>query len=281
MGRFSEKLASMYLTAWNMVAILVLLGWGLVMAGSAAFEKGFWAMNSVLIRDWLMSQDGNSYLLKLWFIGLCLLMTLLGINLIFCSWEKIYRIIRAKFSFTKFYMLIVHALFGLVALFHIGGLMLGYEQNDIMLGNGMSCILKNGYEIKVNSIHFAGNVGILDKTYRSIKKEDLDYKMSYVEVILSQNGRELCKDNIYIFKPLKYGNTRVTLKSFISPAETNQAQINATTTPWIKLTATKNPVLSAFLIIYPFMIAGILIHLILTWRSLAINRAIQETSNSN
>jgi hypothetical protein len=95
----------MRLTVWNMGVIIFWLGWGLVMAGSSAYEKGFLAMNNVLVRDWFMSQDGNSRLLKLWFIGLCLLMTLLGINLIFCSWQKIYKIIRVKFSGPKLYML--------------------------------------------------------------------------------------------------------------------------------------------------------------------------------
>ena len=238
-------------------------------------------MNRILIRDWLMTPDADSHLLKLWFIGICLLMTLLGVNLIFCSWEKIYRIIRVKFSGPKFYMLIVHAFFGLVALFHLGGFMLGYEQNDISLGEGMSTKLRDGYEVKINAINFAGNLAILDKSYRNIKKDDLNYKNSYAEVVLSQNGRELRKDNIYIFMPLKYGDTRVTLKSFISPVGANQGQINATTTPWIKLTVTKNPVLSVFFVIYPLMIIGIFIHLILTWKSPAINRAIQELTDSN
>ena len=264
-----------------MVIILLWLIWGLIIAGSEAFKTGFSAMNSVLIRDWLMTPDVNSQLLKIWFIGICLLMTLLGVNLIFCSWEKIYKIIKVKFSGPKFYMLIVHAFFGLVALFHFGGFMLGFEQNDISLGGGMSCKFKNGYEVKINDINFTGNLAILDKSYRNIKKEDLDYKTSFAEVTLSQNGRELRKENIYYFQPLKYRDIRITLKSFISPVGANQGQINATTTPWIKLTATKNPVLNAFLIIYPLMILGILIHLILTWKTPAINRTVQEAKDSN
>jgi len=281
LSKISERLASLHLTAWNMVIILLWLTWGLIMAGSDALNMSFRTMNSILIRNWVMSESGSSHLLKFWFIGLCLLMTILGINLIFCSWEKIYRIIRVKFNGPKFYMLIVHAFFGLVALFHLGGLMLGYEQNDIMLGQGMSCELINGYKIKVNSIFFAGKVGVLDKTYREISEEDFNYKTSYAEVALNRNGVELRNDNLYILNPLKYSDIRITLYSFITPIDNKLDQNNADTTPWIKVTVTKNPALSIFLFIYPLMIAEIFIHLILTWNSPAINRAVQETSNSN
>ena len=262
-----------------MTAILLWLMWGLVMAGSVNFKAGFSAMNSTLVRDWLMAPDADFHLLKIWFAGICLLMTILGMNLIFCSWEKIYKIIRVKFSRPKFYMLIVHTLFGLVAIFHFSGLMLGFEQNNIMLGQGLSYDLQNGYKLKILKIDFAGKIGILDKNYREISEEDFDYKTSYAEVELSCNGVELKKDKLYILNPLKYNDVRVTLYSFITPRESDQNTPDMT--PWIKLTVTKNPVLTAFLFIYPLMIVGIFIHLVLTWNSPVINRAIKEASNSN
>jgi hypothetical protein len=263
--KISEKIASLHLAAWNIVAIILCLGWGLTMAASTAFEKGFKAMNSTLIHDWLMSQDGNSHLLKIWFIVLCLLMAFLGINLIFCTWEKIFRIIRLKFNGPKFYMLIVHALFGFVALFHFGGFMLGYEQNNIQLGEGMRYSLENDYEIKVNNIHFVSDSSVLEKEYRNITKDEFDYKKNYAEVVLSRKGKELLKDNIYILSPCKYGDVRITLRSFITPADNDNKQQSEKTTPWINLTATRNPALTIFLTLYPLMLLGIFIHLLLTW----------------
>jgi hypothetical protein len=265
--KISEKFASLHLTTWNIVAIILCLAWGLTMAASSAFEKGFRDMNSTLIRDWLMSQDGNSHLLKIWFAALCLLMMLLGVNLVFCVWEKIYRIVRLKFCGPKFFMLIVHALFGFVALFHFGGFMLGHEKNNIKLGEGMSYSLGNDYEIKVNRIHFISNLSVLRKEYRNITKDEFDYKKNYAEVVLSRKGKELLKDNVYILSPCKYGDVRITLRNFISPTDSDNKQQSEKTTPWINLTATRNPALSIFLTIYPLMLMGILIHLLITWRS--------------
>jgi hypothetical protein len=265
--RISEKLASLHLTAWNIVAIILCLGWGLTMAASSDFEESFKDMNSTLIRDWLMSRDGNSHLLKLWFLVLCFLMVLLGISLIFCTWEKIFRIIRLKFNGPKFYMLIVHVLFGFVALFHFGGFMLGYEQNNIKLGEGMSYSLGNDYELKVIRIQFVSNASVLGKEYRNITKDEFDYKKNYAEVVLSRKGKELLKDNIYILSPCKYCDVRITLRSFLCPTDGDNTQQIEKTTPWVNLTATRNPVLTIFLTLYPLMLLGIFIHLLLTWGS--------------
>ena len=268
MRRISEKLASLHLTSWNIVAIILWLGWGLTMAASSAFEKGFKGMNSSLIRDWLISHDSNIHvlILKSWFVGLCLLMILMGINLIFCSWEKIYRIIRLKFNGPKFYMLIVHAFFGFVALCHFGGLTLGYEKNDIKLGEGKSYSLENEYVLKVNSIHFVSNKSVLEKEYINITKEEFDYKKNFAELVLSLKGKELLRNNIYILRPFKYGDIRITLRNFITYPERDDEQDREKATPWINLTITKNPVLEIFLILYPMMILGIFIHFLLTWR---------------
>lgn len=191
----------------------------------------------------------------------------MGINLIFCTWEKIYRIIRLKFNGPKFYMLIVHAFFGFVALFHFGGFMLGYEQNNIKLGEGKSYGVGNDYEIKVNRIHFVSNPDVLSKEYRNITKDEFDYKKNYAEVVLSRKGKELLKDNIYILSPCKYGDVRITLRNFITPAGNDNKQQSEETTPWVNLTITRNPALSIFLTLYPLMLLGIFIHLLLTWRS--------------
>ena len=163
MNRISEKLASLHYTTWNLVVLLLWLVWGILMDTSESLTKGFNEMNDVLIREWLVSQQADFLILKIWFIGLCLLMTFLGINLIFCSWDKIFRIIRARFNGPKFFMLIVHGIFGLVALCHLGGLMLGYEYNDIRLGEGNKYNFNDGYEIVVAGVTYISDYQVLKK----------------------------------------------------------------------------------------------------------------------
>jgi hypothetical protein len=266
LSRVSEKLASMNLTAWNIVIMLLWLGWGMIMTGSDTFTKTFQEMNSTPVRDWLFSGETVSFVLKVWVIGLCILMIILGVNLIFCSWEKIFKIIRAKFSGPKFFMLIVHAIFGFVALGHLGGLMLGYKYNNIKLGEGQKYSFGDGYEVEVTKVIYTNDHKSLKKSARYITRDDFDYTKNFAEIVLKQNGTEISRDNIYILNPMNYKGIQVTLRSFIEAQESGGKKDNAGSTPWVTVTISKNPVLKTYLILYPMMIVGILIYLVLTWR---------------
>jgi hypothetical protein len=267
-----ENVASLHFTALNLVILLLWFGWGLIMAGSDVFKKGFEGMNNILIRDWLMSAESDFLILRIWFLGLCLLMVLLGVNLVFCSWDKIFRIIRARFNGPKFFMLIVHAVFGLVALGHLGGLMLGYEHNGILLGEGKRYGFGDGYEIEVTNVKYLSDYKVLEKARRDITRDDFDYRKNFAEIVLSRNGKEVGRKNIYLLSPMKYKDIQGTLRSFIKSPKAADINVAGDTKPWVNLTVSRNPVLKIFLILYPLMIAGIFIHLILTWRSAPLLR---------
>lgn len=267
MSKVSEKLASMSLTVWTIVIMLLWLAWGMFMAGSSAYTKGFHGMNNVLVKDWFLSNQAGYTTLKLWFAGLCVLMVVLCVNLIFCSWEKIFRIMKAKFSGPKFFMLIVHTVFGFVALGHLGGLMLGYKHNNIQLGEGQRYGFEDGYEIELTKVLYINDHKTLKKSYRSITKDDFDYTKNFADITLRKDGRDISKDSIYILNPMRHKDIQVTLRGFIESPELNGSENDAGTTPWVTVTVSRNPVLKIYLILYPIMIAGIFIHLILTWRS--------------
>jgi hypothetical protein len=265
MSRVSEKIASMHLTAWNLVVMLLWLAWGMLLAGSSTYKKGFQGMNNALAGDWLLSKQADFPLLKIWFIGLCLLMTILGINLIFCSWEKIFRIIRARFSGPKFFMLLVHFIFGFVALGHLGGLMLGYKHNNIQLGEGKKYRFGDGYEVEVRNVNYVSDYKLLEKTSKYASRDDFDYRKNFAELVLNKDGKEISRCNIYVMNPMRYKDMQVTLRSFIVAPESGNDHA-AVKKPWITLSVSKNPMLKLFLALYPVMILGIFIHLILTWR---------------
>jgi hypothetical protein len=271
MNRAAEKLSSMYLTLWSLAFLIVWVGVGLYMAGSDAYIKDFRMMNNMHIREWLFSGRADTGFLKVWFVILCAAMTVMGINLIFCSWSKIFRIMRAKFSGRQFYMLIVHALFGFVALGHLGGLLMGFEYNNIKLGTGLIHTSEEGYEIKVKEVHFVGDVKALSKSKRDITRDELDYKKSYAEVSLSKDDELLKTGKISLLNPLRYNDIQVTLRSFILP-ENIKGDPGPDTSAWTMLTFSRNPALSMFLLVYPVMIAGIFIYLIITWRKPGFNK---------
>ncbi len=271
MSRVTEKLSSMYLTMWILVFLLLWLGLGLYMAGAESFAKDFRAMNNVLVSDWLFSDKPGSGFLKIWFAVLCAAMTVIGINLIFCSWSKIFRIIRARFSGNQLFMLIVHAIFGFVALGHLGGLMLGFEYNDIRLGKGITHNIKEGYGIEVKDVHFVGDTEALAKSKRDITRDELDYSKSYVDVSLSRDGNILKTQRLFLLKPMNYRDVHVTLRSFVLP-DNFKGEPGPDTEAWAMFTLSRNPALKMFLVIYPVMIAGIFIYLVITWRKSRFNK---------
>ncbi len=261
----------MYLSMWTLVFLVIWMGLGLYLAGEESYVKDFRVMNDLLIRDWLFSDKSGAGFLKIWFILLCAGMTVIGINLIFCSWSKIYKIIQARFSGSKLFMLIVHCIFGFVALGHLGGLMLGFEYNDIKLGKSANYTNKEGYELILNDVYFVGDVKALNKAKRDITSDELNYMESYVDVSLNRNGEFLKSQRVYLLKPMSYGDVHVTLKSFALPDDF-KGEPGPGTEAWAMFTISRNPALKTFLIIYPVMIAGIFIYLVMTWRKPHINQ---------
>ena len=272
MSKTAEKLSSMYLTMWVLVFLVLWIGLGLYLAGAESFTKDFRLMNNMLIRDWLFSEKTGMGFLKIWFIALCAAMVVLGINLIFCSWTKIFRIIRAKFSGSQFFMLIVHGIFGFVALGHLGGLMLGFEYNNIRLGKGIKHNIKEGYELEVKDVHFIGDPKALGKSKRDITRDELNYAESYVDVSLGRGGELLKSQRLFLLKPMNYKDVHVTLRGFVPPDDFKD-EPGPDTEAWAMLTLSRNPALKMFLIIYPAMIAGIFIYLVMTWKKTRFNHS--------
>lgn len=270
MSKITEKLSSMHITAWTLVFLILWMGIGLYLAGAELYTKDFRVMNNMLIRDWLFSDKTESGFLKIWFVLLCAGMTVIGINLIFCSWTKIFKIMRARFSGNQLFMLIVHAIFGFVALGHLGGLMLGFEYNNIRLGRGDNYSIKEGYEVELKKVHFVGDIKALKKSRRDITRDDLDYRESYAEVSLRRDGKLLETKKLYLLKPMNYQDVHVTLRSFILPDYLKGEPVSDTEA-WVMFTLSRNPALKVFLIIYPVMIAGIFIYLVITWRKTKFN----------
>ncbi len=261
----SEKLSSLAFTTVVLVALVFWLTWGILMAGSAAYVDRFGLMNSRLVRDWLLDPEGGSGLLKFWFAGLCFVVALLGVNLVFCSWKKILRIMRVKFSKSKLLMFAIHMVFGLVALGHFGSFMLGYRYERVLLGEGESFNFRGGYGLKVEQVHFVDNPAVLKQSPRYLRSGEFHYRRNFADIVLSRNGSEISRDRIYILKPARHQGVQITLSRFTPPK--GMKGTGKEGTPRVVFVVTKNPVLTAFLVTYVAMIAGMVIYLGITWRS--------------
>jgi hypothetical protein len=236
------------------------------MAESDTFVQGFGEMNNTLIRHWLTAPDTDSSILKIWFLGLCVLMALMGSNLVFCSWTKILRIIRSRFNSPMLFMLIVHMVFGFVTLGHFAGLMFGSEYHSVQLWNGKRFGFENGYDVELVRVHFVNDYSVLNKAPKEITEDEFNYRENYAEVVLRKDGKEVKQSKIYTLSPMNHRSIQITLSNFLPPRDGGQKSESAGK-PGAVFTVSRNPSLKIFLALYPMMIAGILVHLIMTWHS--------------
>jgi hypothetical protein len=262
--KISQQLSSLHYTTWTLIVLFLWFSWGIVLESSEYFFKGFHLMNSTLVRHWLATPDKDFFLLKFWFVGLCILVALLGVNLVFCSWNKILRFIRVRFNGPKLLMLLVHVIFGLVALGHFGGFMLGYKHDNLRLREGQSFSFQNGHEVKVAKINFKDDPSILKKSRRELTRDEFHYRSNFAEIVMSREGMEIKKGRAYVLKPMRTKDIQVTLKRFTPPR--SRGSVKKGGKPGVVVVVSKNPVLGVFLFIYPLMIIGIVIYLVMTWR---------------
>ncbi len=162
MNSVIERLSSLNVATWTLAVLFLWIVWGLGLALNDGFLNGFREMNSILVRDWLLDPGQGLMHLKIWFVGLCLVMVVMGVNLVFCSWNRILKIMRYRFKGATLFMLIVHTIFGLVALGHFGGFMLRYRY-DAKLANGRDFQFEGDYKLKVTDIYFVNDPKILEK----------------------------------------------------------------------------------------------------------------------
>jgi hypothetical protein len=250
----AEQLGSLSLTTITLTILLLWLSGGILFNATPTFFPGFESMNRTLLSEWLRLPQ-EDLVLKFWFVGLCLCMGLLGVNLIFCSWRRIFNLLRKNFTAAKALMLFVHFLFGFVALGHFSGFMFGYRYEDIRLAEGQVFQPAPGHGIKVEKIHVGDASRTLGRPRPNPSVFDLNPKRNFAEVSISEERREIRRQEISFLAPLRSGTTQVTLRGFTAGSD-----------PKVVLAISNNPTLRFFLTLYPLMIAGMVLHLAITWK---------------
>jgi hypothetical protein len=261
MKPLSDRLGSLSLTTLTLIVLLLWLTWGILLTNSEAFYRGFDAMNRTLLREWLTSETG-SIMLKGWFVGLCGVMVLLAVNLVFCTWKRFFNLLKVHFTAAKLLMLVVHILFGLVALVHFAGFMVGFRHEDVRLTQGQSFQANAGYEIRVENINFSDDLRVLVRSSRNLTPMDFNPEHNSARISLHHDGQAVGEGQIRIFEPFRHEHLQVTLKRFAPSRE--KGALNRE--PDVVFTLSGIPTLTPFLLLYPLMILGMTIHLAITWK---------------
>jgi len=163
-----------------------------------------------------------------------------------------------------------------LALGHFGSFFLGYRYENVTLQQAQSFVLNDGYILSVKDIHFVDNPLVLEKSPKELGPEDYHHEDNFSEVTLSRKGKQLTSGRIYFLRPLIYKNIQVTLKRF-TPPKGKTGGNPALQKPGVKLVISKNPVKCLVFFLFPVMIVGIGVYMIMTWRQPKNKNATQQT----
>jgi len=269
MKKLTEHLSSLHFCLWLLVVLIGWFTWAVVLATATGHSETFRQMNNHLLRNWLsISREGSS-LIRFWFFGLCAATTALGINLIFCSWNKILKMTARRMNRSAMLMLLIHIVFGLVILGHFGSLVMGFRLSNVRLQQGESFAFGNGYRIIADQIHFTDDPAVLSKPLKAMRSGEFSFASNYVQVSVYRNDRFLKSGKLFFLKPFVLDGIQFTLRNFTPPV--SKGTIGKTvphTTPsaGTVLFISANPVKNFVFGLFPLMIIGITIYLILTWK---------------
>jgi len=281
MKRFFDKLSSMQFTTFILAVLMLWFAWGILLAESDTFRQGFNVMNRSLVPAWFSESRGLPFLLKVWFVGLCSVMVILGINLVFCSWTKILKIMGNKQAASRFVIFIIHIVFGLVALGHFGSFLLGYRYENVKLRQNQSFTLPEGCTVSVKDIHFQGDMKLLDQHPKKRTPGAFHPETDFCEVLFTQNGKPVARGRVYFLRPFVWKGIQVTLKRFTPPkGRGNREQVPLK--PEVRLIISRNPAKLFVFVLFPVMIVGIGVYMVMTWRirpSQKFNSMVKQEEN--
>ena len=214
---------------------------------------------------------GGPWPANVWMFGLFAVMGVLGINLGCCVWQKMMGMARPG----RAHGLPAHA--GASPGFRRSGpASPGQFHAWLPPGRDSAETRKIGVSCPM-AANFAWIVFISWMTrpcwrspFRNLTRENFSFDENHAWVTLSKDGRDLFSGPTGIMRPLRRGDTQVTLKKFKSarggrPGEASPAGFRAV------LVVTKNPCLQPVLIFFPLLIISTAVYLALTWRAKNFN----------
>jgi len=221
-------------------------------------------LNRGLASDWFAAGSQVGRPLRVWFIGLALLMGFLAVNLTLCTWRRFS--LRRGTRTTQRLMFLIHLVFGLTLLAHGAGFFQGWRPRPLILQAGETADLENGaWQLEIGEIVFLDDLAIFEKPRKKWTTSDFTYQKNGAEVILRRRQTEILRGFVSTYRPLRRGSLQITLLDFTPPPDQRSQ-------PGVKLTVSRAPYAEAVLRLFHVLIALFTIYLIHTWKPTKDNR---------
>ena len=260
-----ERLSSLKFTLASLGGLMLLLALGMVLSRIKAFAPQFDAMNRTLLLDWLLGPAWSQPTVAIWFVGLCLGVGVMLLNLGACTFTRLLPRLRGSSKAKGWVLTLVHLVMLAVLLGHGAEMGLGHKQEDLRLMPGQSHELPDGSRITLERVEFKDDPAILNLPYAQARWSLVRGKFhawdNSAELSFMENGRETSRSEIRMLRPVVRDGVRYTLMEFYRQGEGDQAQVGA------MLAITSNPLTTLFFLAYALWVVLYAALAALTWRT--------------
>ena len=216
------------------------------------------AMNHSLFIDWFLNDSSQYPSLRFWFIGFCLLVGLLALNLVVCSWRRFPP--KWGMSRQKWLLFLIHLVFGLLVAGHGAGFIWGWRPLPVKAYENSTIELDQEHKLTIKEIIFYDNPQILKKPRSEWDSDDFSFLMNRAQVSLSKNGIEIVSGEIATYNPLQKGSLQITLLGFMPPKP-------GATIPGIHLQASRAPFARPVIWLFHFLILLTFVYILITGKT--------------
>ncbi len=229
------------------------------------------AINHSLFIDWFLQNSSQYPNLRFWFIGLCLLVALLALNLVVCSWRRF--LPKLGLSRQKWLLFLIHLVFGLLVAGHGAGFIWGWRPLPVKAHMKSTIELDQEHQLTVTKIIFNDDPQILKKPRSEWNSDDFSFHLNRAQVSLKKNGVEILNGEIATYNPLQKGSLQITLLGFIAPKP-------GSTIPGIRLQASRAPFARPVIWLFHIMILLTFIYFLSTFKT-SVTENTSLNSNNN
>jgi len=256
-----KRLSSLVLTLYALGGLVLCLAAGIVLAQVEPYSAAMSRMNHGLLLDWLLAAGGGesgSAVLILWFLGLCVSVGVLALNLCACIWTRMLPRLKNVSSFNYWVLLLAHVFMILILLGHLSQMIMGFKEEGVKLLPGQSKTFPGDLRLTVEQVHFVNAPGLLNLTYRQGRRartaDVFSRVQNTVRISIWRGPERVAGGDLRILEPLLVGGMRLTLSDFFGDDSGENSRAGAV------LTVVHNPLTSFFFAAY---LAWIAVYLLL------------------
>ncbi len=259
-----QKIASIKLTFFSLVLMVMLMGMGVVLSLFPAYTDAIEQMNQTIVYHWILSAWHENPLLTIWVLLVTVSSAVLFINTACCSMTLQLRTALKTASIQRWAFFVIHFLFLMVLACHGITMVTGHKQDNIQLYPGQSHRFGDNYRIDMVDVTFADDPKFLTmnrkKSRHLMTRENIHPKLNFADINLFKNDCKLDSQRVFMLQPMRYRSLRITVTKFVAKPQ------KGLQTAGVNLSVTRNIFTSFFFTVYALMIITLACFVAITWK---------------